>query len=96
MAAKNMQADRDDGREWYINDAGTAILLTEDEYKENFAPAVNGSNYRRVKQGEAIPVQQSEVLENPDMANVMAQMAAGPSTNDIRSLRRTMAEGDGQ
>lgn len=68
----------------YINDAGTVILATDDQYRERYKPA----GYRPLKEGERIPIQQSELdAGGPGIGQGVA-LADPPSPDAIKKLRR--------
>lgn len=72
----------------YINDAGTVILATDEQFKERYKPA----GYRALKAGERIPIQQSELdAAGPGILNAPA-LPDPPSPDAIKKLRREHRE----
>ena len=71
----------------YINDAGTVILATDEQFKERYKPA----GYRVLKAGERIPIQQSE-LEASGGIDQGAALAEPPAADAIKKLRREHRE----
>lgn len=75
----------------YINDHGTLLMLSDAQYEAKYKAA----GYRRLKAGEPIPIQQSEVDEAAEAGRLMdlpgfeaMAIADAPAPRDIKDLRR--------
>jgi len=74
-----------------INDHGTLLNLTDEQYERTYKDA----GFRPLKPGEIPPIQQAELDAMGISSPSEAALAETPNAEDVKTLRRAQAKHDG-